>query len=119
MGIVVERNMTYGIADEPRVWDDADAELIANRTEVLIQEKFRDPQSFYDLMSGLDNSDIDPFLHRALLNLDDACNGDNEACVAVLQALHRIQMRVKDEMQLWHDECEQTAEREMERGELT
>ena len=110
--------MTYGIQDEPRMYDEADATIIANRTEVLIQEKFRDPQSFYDLMSGLDNSDIDPHLHTALLSLDSACSGDQEACIIVLRALHNIQRRVKDEMQVWHDECEATAEREMEAGEL-
>jgi len=96
-------------------YDDA---RIATRTEELLTEKFRDVEQFKDLMAGIDGDDYWPQLHRAMLELDSACNGDAIAATVVLQALGRIQRRIKDEMQDWHEECEAMAERELIGGEL-
>ena len=110
--------MTYGLLDEPKTWDDADSALIENRTEALIQEKFRDLNCFRDLMAGIESDDYIGQLHRALVELDKFREGDPVATMAVAVALTRIEVRIKDEMQDWHNECWQRAEKEMAEGEL-
>lgn len=96
----------------------ADAERIGNRTKELLEEKFRDINQFRDLMAGIDSDDFVPQLHRALIELDNACAGDPIASAAVLQSLTNIQKRIKDESEDWREECEGKAEREMMEGEL-
>lgn len=90
-----------------------DEAAINARTEEFVAGKFNDYESFADLMSGIDSGEYWPQLHRALMQIDNACNGDKIAQQAILRELHLIQRRTKSEAaMIWGEQCANRAEAE-------
>lgn len=84
------------------------------RAKELIAERLRDAKRFYDLMAGIDPTEIDSHIHRCMMNLDNACAGDKIGMDAIRTALCHIQRRVQCEAEsVWMDECMEIAEREL------
>lgn len=80
----------------------------------LAARLYNDSEQFDDLLSGIDPSDYQPQLQRALRELDRACKGSEISRDAVLTALSQIQSMFKAEAdRVWMDELRTLAEREV------
>ena len=92
----------------------AEQQRRTDRAKEIVEERFADESRFADLMDGIDNTAINPHLHRALLRLDRACFGHQADIEAVLRELSQIQRVVRSEMGVcWTDEAEQLAAMEV------
>lgn len=92
---------------------------IEERAAALLLEKFADPIEFEELFNASEFTTIIPHLHRAILELDRACNGEAAAKDAVLSSLHQIQKFLRAEANMvWTSECDDQAEREILRERL-
>ena len=67
---------------------------IERRVKELIADKLREYSGFREVLAGIEPEEIDTHLHRALNNLDAACQGEKIAITAILTALCHIQRRV-------------------------
>ena len=92
----------------------AEQRAIEARTDELLAERIADRSHFDDLLAGLDANIFNHDLHRALMNLDLACRGQEVAIIAVLTALSNIQREIqKEAAAVWLEECEQIATSEL------
>lgn len=88
--------------------------FIAHRTDELLAERIADRDRFRDLLDGIDAGEIDGPLHRALMNLDRAIQGEIAGETAVFIALSLIQSRIRIEARIvWAEECRAEAERQL------
>jgi len=92
---------------------------IEARADELMAERIASVERFKDYQSACQSLSTDEQIHRALMNLDRACLGDEISRTAVLSALHQVQKSFK----LWceetyRDECRGEAEHELFGGEL-
>ena len=102
------------LSDNERPYDAFEEAWIAHRTQELLTERLNDASLFRDLLSGIDALEIEPQLHRALMNLDRAIQGEIAGEAAVFSALSLIQRRVRLEAGIvWRDECRDEAERQL------
>lgn len=84
------------------------------RAGEMITERVRDAARFSEIIGYIDPSEIDPHIHRCMMNLDNACAGDKIGLDAIRTALCHVQRRVQLEAEaLWMDECMEAAEKEL------
>lgn len=87
---------------------------IERRTAELISERIADRSNFHEILAGIEPTDIEGPLHRALCNLDRACRNDQIALDAMRTALSHIQRMVYVEaVNQFTDKCRKQAEREL------
>lgn len=95
-------------------WIEDHQKAIDERAEELILERLQDPFAFADMMTGIEHVDsIYPHLQRMLRSIDRACKGDKISIDAVLGACSDIQGRIMQETEVWRDECQLQAEKEL------
>ena len=68
---------------------------IVHRADELMAERLNDRDRLCELMSGIDGTEIDFPLHRALMNLDRAIKGERAAQDARDTALSQIQRALR------------------------
>lgn len=101
----------HGDEDQGEPYSPEEEAFIAHRTQELLAERLNDRIRFRDLLSGIDATEIEPHLHRALMNLDAACKGNQDAYFGITSALAIIQRTVRQEARaVWADECRAEAE---------
>lgn len=67
---------------------------IERRAKELIADKLREYPNYREVIAGIEPEELDTHIHRALNNLDAACQGEKIAITAILKALCHIQRRV-------------------------
>jgi len=70
---------------------------IERRTAELIAGAIADRGNFHEILAGIEPTDIEGPLHRALMRLDRACLNDQIALDAIRAALSHIQRMVYNE----------------------
>ena len=84
------------------------------RVDELVAARLTEGPRFHELMTTIDASGYAPYLHRALMNLENARSGDPTATRYVLAALWKIQNVVTAAAEIeWRKECEEIAERRL------
>lgn len=87
--------------------------LIDRRVSELTQERLTEYKYFQDILAGIDPTETDTHIHRALNNLDKACKGEQLGIRAILTSLSHIQRRIYVEaIERWQDELSEIAENE-------
>lgn len=88
--------------------------IIESRVSELTQERLTEYKRFQDILAGIDPTETDTHIHRALNNLDKACKGEKIAITAVLNSLCHVQRLVYVEaLEAWNDELREIAENEL------
>ncbi len=101
--------------DGQRPYSEAEQVSILNRRDELVAERMRDPSRIVSLLEGVEISEINRQLARALSEIDKAAKGDSIATFAVLASVSQIQMILKPEArEVWNEECELEAEAELD-----
>lgn len=104
---------THGDEDQGTYYPEEEA-FIAHRTDELLAERIADRDRFRDLLSGIEAREIDDQLHRALMNLDRAIQGEIAGETAVFSALSLIQTRIRIEARtVWGEECREESEKQL------
>ena len=107
----------HGDEDDAPELTAAEQQAVDARADELIAERLTEGPHFCDLMTGLEPSAYDPYLHRALMNIDNARAGDPIATTYILAAMWKFQNVVKAAAALaWREECQDQAERELHCG---
>ena len=98
--------------DEDAYWPTAAEEALIEQLadQKLTARLYDDAEQFNDLLAGIEPSDYEPQLQRALRNLDRACKGDRASIDAVLTAVSQIQRTFKNEAErVWLDDIKDEA----------
>jgi hypothetical protein len=102
------------LSDNEREYSIEEEAFIAHRSDELLKERLNDRALFHDLMAGIDATEIEPHMIRAVLNLDAACKGNQDAYFGITAALAIIQRTLRQEARtVWADECRAEAERQL------
>ena len=102
------------ISDTAIDFTQSDQRAIASRADELMAARLDDGARFSELMSGIDASSYEPYLHRALLHVESALNGDKIAIMYSLNYLRKILLLVRAEAEIcWRDELTEKAEWEL------
>ena len=105
------------LSDVDRGYTQAEEVILDKRSDELLQARIDDVETFKDFASDAASQTADEQIHRALMNLDKACDGDEISRNAVLSALTQVQKSYR----LWcdktfRDECREEAEGELDQG---
>jgi len=107
-------NHIHGDEHLARELDATEQQAVEILTSELITERLTEGPRFCDLMAGIDASAYEPYLHRALMNIDNARAGDGIATAYVLAAMWQFANVIRAAAQVvWREECMELAEREM------
>ena len=84
---------------------------IERRADELMAARLDDGALFSELMAGIDAGSYEPYLHRALLHVENALNGDKIEIMYSLNYLRKILLVVRAEAKIcWRDELLEKAE---------
>lgn len=107
----------HGDEHLPRELDAVEQQHVDARTDELIEHRLTEGPRFVDLLAGIEPSSYEPYLHRAVLGIEDAIKGDEIAIGYVSAAVRQIANVVRAEARIvWREECEEIAERELTEG---
>ena len=88
--------------------------FIVHRADLLLAQRLNDRALFRDLLSGIDASEIEPHLQRAIINVLRPNLGRIEVD-AITTAVYQIARIVKAEAEIvWTEQCRREAERQLE-----
>lgn len=105
--------------EQPREYTAQEDAMLDERADELMAERIKDVQRFKDFCTEAQSVTVDEQVHRALMNIDGACNGEWIEKNAVLSAISNVQRIYKAWCEAtYRDECRGEAEHEYAEGSL-
>lgn len=106
-------------ASLPREYTQAEENLLDKRADALMAERIANADTYKDFAADARSQTADEQIHRALMNLDRACNGDEIAVGGITASLHIVQKIYKAWCEAtFREECRGEAEHEYSEGDL-